>query len=126
LTGFYEETLMHGEIICVLRPCSPVRAVLISAALFGLLHATNFVLRNPASVLAQMVGAGCSGVGLAALRLRTNILWFVIAIHMAEDLMLKLSALPAIPVKALQSPLMLVYGLFLLRGMHRVCALYVP
>lgn len=116
LTGFYEETLVRGVILRILRPRGPVQAVLISAALFGLLHVTNMLFRNPFIVLAQMVGAA-EGVGLAALRLRTNTLWFVIAIHAVEDLTLKLGALPAIPVNVVQSTIMLAYGLYLLRGL---------
>lgn len=119
LTGFYEETLMRGVILRVLRPRGPVQAVLISAALFGLLHVTNLVLRNPAIVLAQMVGAATEGVGLAALRLRTNTLWPVIAIHALEDLLLHVSRLPVIPVNVVQSIIFFAYGLYLLRGLRR-------
>lgn len=119
LTGFYEEALVRGVILRVLRPRGSTQAVLISALLFGLLHASNLVLRNPVIVLAQMVGAASEGVGLAALRLRTNTLWTVIAVHAVEDLVLKLSALPVIPVNVVQSIIMLAYGLYLLRGLRR-------
>ncbi len=119
LTGFYEETLMRGVVLRVLRPRGVIQAVLLSAALFGLLHVTNVLFRNPMIVLAQMVGAASEGVGLAALRLRTNTLWTVIALHAVEDLVLKLSALPVIPVNVAQSIIMLGYGLYLLRGLRR-------
>jgi uncharacterized protein len=122
LTGFYEETLMRGVVLRVLRPRGPTQAVLISALLFGLLHISNLALRSPVIVLAQMVGAATEGVGLAALRLRTNTLWTVIAVHAVEDLVLKLSALPVIPVNVVQSIIMFAYGLYLLRGLHRRAA----
>ncbi len=120
LTGFYEETLVRGVVLRVLRPRGPTQAVLISAVLFGLLHISNLALRSPAIVLAQMVGAASEGVGLAALRLRTNTLWTVIAVHAVEDLVLKLSALPVIPVNVVQSIIMFTYGLYLLRGLRRM------
>lgn len=119
LTGLYEETLMRGVMPRVLRSRGPVQVVFISAALFGLLHVSNIVLRNPVIVLAQMVGAACEGVGLAALRLRTNTIWLVIAVHAAEDVLLHVGRLPVIPVNVVQSIIMLGYGLYLLRGLRR-------
>lgn len=119
LTGFFEETLMRGVIMRILAPRGVTQTVLLSGLLFALLHSVNLVLRNPVIVLAQMVGAGTSGIGLATLRLRTNTIWLVIGVHFAEDFFLKLTALPPIPVNVFQSIVMFAYGLHLLRGLRR-------
>ena len=115
LTAFHEETLMRGVVVRILAPGGRARAVWLSALLFGLLHAPNlFVRSSPALVLAQMVGAGTSGVGLAALRLRTNTIWFVIAIHFFEDILLRYTRLPAIPINVAQSVILFAVGLYIL------------
>lgn len=118
ITGFMEEAWVRGLILRVLQPVGPVRAVLISALLFALLHVTNFLFRDPAIVLAQMVGAFCFGVAFGALRLRTNTIWFLIALHMLHDLFLHLSGFPTIPLNVVQDVILLFYGIYLLRGLH--------
>ena len=118
ITGFMEEAWVRGLILRVLQPVGPVRAVLISALLFALLHMTNFLFRNPAIVLAQMVGAFCFGVAFGALRLRTNTIWFLIALHMLHDLLLHLSAFPTIPLDVVQDVILLVYGDLPVVGYH--------
>ena len=118
ITGFMEEAWVRGLILRVLQPVGPVRAVLISALLFALLHMTNFLFRDPGIVLAQMVGAFCFGVAFGALRLRTNTIWFLIALHMLHDLLLHLSGFPTIPLNVVQDIILLLYGIYLLRGMH--------
>lgn len=117
LTGFYEEALFRGLILRVLEPLGVRRAILLSALLFGAAHLVNVLFRNPAIVLAQAVGAATEGVGLAALRVRTNTLWPVIVLHALEDLLLHFGRLPAIPVNVAQSVILFAYGLWLLRGL---------
>ena len=56
------------------------------------------------------------GVGLAALRLRTNTIWPLIAIHALHDLSLQLGTLPIAAVEAPISTIICVYGIYLLRG----------
>lgn len=118
ITGFMEEAWVRGLMLRVLQPVGPVRAVLISALLFALLHLNNFLFRNPAIVLAQMVGAFCFGVAYGALRLRTNTLWFLIALHMLHDLLLHLSGFPTIPLNVVQDVILLIYGIYLLRSLR--------
>lgn len=118
ITGFMEEAWVRGLILRVLQPVGPVRTVLISSLLFALLHMNNFLFRNPAIVLAQMVGAFCFGVAFGALRLRTNTLWFLIALHMLHDLLLHLSGFPTIPLNVVQDVILLIYGIYLLRNMR--------
>lgn len=120
ITGFMEEAWVRGLLLRVLQPVGPVRAVLISALLFALLHMTNFLFRDPAIVLAQMVGAFCFGLAFGALRLRTNTIWFLVALHMLHDLLLHLSGFPTIPLDVVQDVILLIYGIYLLRGLrHR-------
>jgi uncharacterized protein len=115
LTAFHEEVVFRGLILGILGPAGRARAIWLSALLFGLAHGANlFVRSNPFLVLAQMVGAGTSGVGLAALRSRTNTIWFVMAIHFFEDFLLRYTRLPAIPVNVAQSVILFLLGLYIL------------
>jgi membrane protease YdiL (CAAX protease family) len=115
LTGFMEEGLMRGIVLHLLKPLGITRSVVISSVLFGLLHITNFLFRSPAIVLAQIVGAFVHGIGLAAIRLRTNTIWFVLILHALHDLFLKYTNFPAIPLDVLQVTLIMLYGVYLLR-----------
>lgn len=117
LVGLREEMLYRGVLLRVLRPTGVIRPALVTAVLFGLAHLSNlFVRANPAIVIAQAVGAFCDGFGFAALRLRTNTLWFLIALHAAHDLLLRYTNFPAIPLDVVQVTILLIYGIFLLRG----------
>ncbi len=115
LTGFMEEGLMRGIVLRVLKPLGINRSVVISAVLFALLHMTNFLFRSPFIVLAQMLGAFVHGIGLAAIRLRTNTIWFVIILHGLHDLALKYTNFPAIPLDVVQVTLIMIYGIYILR-----------
>jgi uncharacterized protein len=115
LTGFMEEGLMRGIVMRVLKPTGVNRGVIISALLFGLMHVGNLLYRNPLIVLAQMVGAFVHGIGLGAIRLRSNTIWFVVALHGLHDLALKYTNFPAIPLDVLQVTLLMFYGIYLLR-----------
>lgn len=117
LVGLREEALHRGMLLRILQPLGPRRAVLISGLLFGLAHLSNLVARsNPVIVFAQAVGAFCDGVGFAALRLRTNTLWFLVVLHALHDLLLRYTRLPAIPLDVAQVTLLLFYGLYLMRN----------
>jgi membrane protease YdiL (CAAX protease family) len=115
LTGFMEEGLMRGIVLQMLRPLGVTRSVVISSILFALLHITNFLFRNPFIVLAQMLGAFVHGIGLGAVRLRTNTIWFVIVLHGLHDLFLKFTNFPAIPLDVVQVTLIMIYGIYILR-----------
>lgn len=115
LTGFMEEGLMRGIVLRVLKPTGITRSVVISALLFGLMHIGNVLYRNPLIVLAQMLGAFVQGIGLAAIRLRTNTIWFVVILHGLHDLFLKYTTFPPIPLDVVQVTLTMLYGIYLLR-----------
>jgi hypothetical protein len=119
LTGFTEEGWYRGVILRVLGPLGPRRAVVLSAVFFGAAHLVNVLFRsNPILVFAQAVGVFSEGVGFGALRLRTNTIWPLIVLHGLEDLLLRFTRLPPIPLNVFQSVVMLVYGIYLLRNMR--------
>jgi membrane protease YdiL (CAAX protease family) len=93
-----------------------MRAAVISAVLFGLMHLVNLFIRsNPAIVLAQCVGAFVDGVGFAALRIRTKTIWPLVLLHMLHDLLLQYTRLPAIPLDVAQVTILMFYGFYLMR-----------
>jgi uncharacterized protein len=116
LTGFMEEGLMRGIVLRVLKPTGTTRSVIISSLLFGLIHIGNLLYRNPFIVIAQMIGAFVHGIGLSAIRLRTNTIWFPVILHGLHDLALKYTNFPAIPLDVVQVTLLMLYGIYLLRG----------
>lgn len=116
LTGFMEEGLMRGIVLHVLKPTGTTRSVVISALLFGLMHIGNLLYRNPIIVFAQMIGAFVHGIGLGAIRLRTNTIWFPVILHGLHDLALKYTNFPVIPLDVVQVTLLMLYGIYLLRG----------
>jgi hypothetical protein len=74
------------------------------------------VLRGISPIIAaQAFGAGVQGVGFAALRLRTNTIWPLIAIHALHDLFLQMGTLPIPLIEVPIDTILLVYGIFLLR-----------
>jgi len=116
LTGFMEEGLMRGIVLRVLKPTGTTRSVVISSLLFGLMHIGNLLYRNPAIVFAQMLGAFVHGIGLSAIRLRTNTIWFSVILHGLHDLALKYTNFLAIPLDVVQVTLLMFYGIYMLKG----------
>jgi membrane protease YdiL (CAAX protease family) len=115
LTGFMEEGLMRGIIWRVLKPTGVLRNVVVSSLLFGLMHVGNLLYRTPFIVLAQMIGAFVHGIGLSAIRYRTNTIWFPVILHGLHDLALKYTNFPAIPLDVVQVTILMLYGIYLLR-----------
>lgn len=90
-TGIYEELWFRGLVLESLARWEPVKAALVSSALFGITHLANIAFgANPAITAAQVVGATCFGMGLAALRLRGVPLWPLIILHALGDIALAL------------------------------------
>jgi membrane protease YdiL (CAAX protease family) len=126
LIGFQEEAIFRGILISAFRPQGVMKAVLISAALFGVIHINSlFVGRDPIFVLSQVVASFLGAIGIGALRIRTNTLVPLILLHAFNDF-LQFSATGGmeagdvdlyIPIlKVVLSGLMALYGLYLLRG----------
>lgn len=122
LVGFHEETIFRGVILRILRPKGVWFAVLISSLLFSLAHSTNLFLRfsgQPTLVGLQMIGTFTFGIGMAALRLRTNTLWPLMLLHAISDLFLALGQLPVPLISAVEDVILLIYAFFLIRGIHQ-------
>lgn len=119
-TAVFEETMWRGVILGLLRPLGIWPAVLISSLLFGLGHLGNAALRGVSLVIvAQALGAAVQGVGLAAIRLRTNTIWPLIGIHALHDLFLQMGTLPIPLIEVPIDTLFLIYGIILLRNSRR-------
>jgi CAAX protease family protein len=118
-TGIYEELWFRGLVLKSLDSWPPVRAALLSSALFGVTHLTNVAFgANPAVTAAQVIGAACFGVGLAALRLRGVSLWPLIVLHALGDIALQLGDLGSAWRWILMvggDVVLLIFGLLILR-----------
>lgn len=126
LIGFQEEAIFRGILIRGLQPLGVLRAVGISALLFGVIHANSFLFgRDPLFIVAQIVASILGGFGLGALRIRINSVWPLIGLHAFNDLVQFVAtngiAAQQVPVwlpytKIVISSIMALYGLYLLRG----------
>lgn len=122
--GFQEDVVFRGLIVRANLPHGTMRTVLTSAVLFGLIHATALMFREPGFVAAQIIASLLGGIGLAALRLRSNTIWPLVLLHAYNDTVQFLAVGGAnytqIPttliVFKLVGPIILaVYGFYLVR-----------
>jgi len=73
LTGFQEEAIFRGVLLRAFRPQGVMKAVLTSAALFGIIHINLLLVgRDPIFVLSQVIASFFGAIGLGALRIRMN------------------------------------------------------
>ncbi len=94
LVGFEEEVIFRGVILFGLlwawreKPRGVLWAVLLSSALFGLMHAQNTILYgSPVDLTAsQVCSAFLFGLGMAGLVLATNALWPAVIFHAVTNL----------------------------------------
>lgn len=120
VVGFSEELVFRGFILRALLPGGATRAVLVSSALFGLVHLGNIIYGASVVVtLLQVVGVFAFGVGMAAIVLRGGAFWPVILIHALSNAALRFSyitpqRLPTPLISAIVMTLMLIYGAVLL------------
>jgi hypothetical protein len=81
-----EELLYRGILLRTLQPYGVVKAVLGLAILFGVVHLPNVFVGGDAGFellrLAMTVGGA---IGLAVIRLKTNMIWGVILAHWGLD-----------------------------------------
>lgn len=86
MVGFSEEAFFRGLMLRALLPRGAWRAVLVTAALFGLTHALNTLAgKSGPDVAAQVLYAMAIGFGYAAVALRTGALWPLVVIHFLAD-----------------------------------------
>lgn len=97
---FMEEVTYRGVILEALAGFSSGWRVLLSAILFGLSHVDNFFLpgADELGVTYQIFEAALVGILFAAVRLRMNTIWPVMAVHATYDFMLILAFGHAFPV----------------------------
>jgi membrane protease YdiL (CAAX protease family) len=91
LAGIGEEIAFRGILLRLLRVRGLWPAVIVSSALFGLLHVANLFVGSPwYTVLLQVTFSAMAGVGYAAMRLRTGSLLVPILLHAVYDLTFRL------------------------------------
>jgi uncharacterized protein len=97
---FMEEVTYRGVILEALAGFGNGPRVLLSAGLFGLSHVDNLFIPNAdeLGVAYQIFEAALVGVLFAAVRLRMNTIWPVMAVHATYDFMLILAFGHAFPV----------------------------
>ena len=120
-----EDGMFRGIIPRVLRSRGLIWVVVVSSLLFGLAHFGNILSRPDQSVAitaAQAVGAFSEGIGLVAIRLATRTVIPVMVIHFLSDLFLQLGGFPTIPANVIQSVVMLIFGVWILRRYRRELA----
>jgi membrane protease YdiL (CAAX protease family) len=85
--GLSEELLSRGAVLGLLAGLPPVPRVLWVGALFGLGHVLSAVWfgRPVDDTVVQVVSAAAFGVGYAALRLRVDAIWPLMALHGLDD-----------------------------------------
>jgi membrane protease YdiL (CAAX protease family) len=122
-TGIYEELWFRGLALRAALPLGPWRAVALTAVVFGVIHLGNALFgQNIAVTAAQAVGAAAFGFGYAAVRLRTNALWFLAGTHALFDLLLHTTGLHGGALWGVmvgQDVTLLIVGLVALRGVRR-------
>jgi hypothetical protein len=81
-SGFVEEDTFRGLVLRAFLPRGPWRAVLISAALFGAVHALNVLAGyEPLYALVQIAYALAIGFGFGAMVVKGRLLWPLIVAH---------------------------------------------
>lgn len=122
-----EDGMFSGILPRLLRSRGLVWAVVLSALLFGLAHFGNLLSRPDQSfaiTAAQALGVFSGGIGLVAIRLVTRSLVPVMVIHYFEDLFLQLGGMPVVLASVIQSIILLIFGIWLLRRYRRELADY--
>ncbi|WP_395658479.1 CPBP family intramembrane glutamic endopeptidase [Nocardioides sp.] len=115
LTGVTEELVWRGFALRLLAPLGTTRAVVVGAALFGTAHLANVFFRDSTGlVLAQAWGAFCFGLAYGALRVRTDTIVPLMALHALTDLAAAVGNVPKIPVLVAEDVVLLAYGVALL------------
>lgn len=116
-----------------LIPGGTRRAVIISSAIFGLIHLNNLVQAGtpgtPAGVAVQALFSALFGVAFASYRVRTNTIWPVVIFHALPDISALFAQNSTGETSTLNPSTVVIelglgvivasYGLYLLRERHR-------
>lgn len=126
LIGFQEEAIFRGVLLRTFMPRGTMQAVLISAAVFGIIHANSFLVgRDLLFVVSQIIASFLGAIGLGALCIRMNTIVPLVLLHALNDF-LQFSATGGLEAEEVElylpilkiviSGLMAIYGFYLLRG----------
>jgi membrane protease YdiL (CAAX protease family) len=122
LATFGEEIVFRGLLWRALVPTGPVRAVILTSLLSGLLILGRTATDGPWPEAARLTALTiCGGFTYGALRWRTTSIWPVILIHTAFSFSVDIATLGTVtyPLMMLLSTLGFVaYGFYLLRNRH--------
>jgi uncharacterized protein len=120
VAAFSEEVAFRGLLWRALVPAGPVRAVILTSLLSGLLILGRTATEGPWPEAVRLTALTfCAGFTYGALRWRTTSIWPVILIHTAFAFAIGIATLGAVtyPLMMLLSTLGFVaYGLYLLRN----------
>jgi uncharacterized protein len=126
LIGFQEEAIFRGVLIRALSPRGVLQAVLISAFMFGIIHANSLLVgRDALFVAAQIISSTLGAIGLGAIRVRINSIWPLVFVHALNDFLqftatggLEAGQVPLyIPLLKIGiGSILALFGLYLLRG----------
>jgi len=130
---FMEEVTYRGVILEALAGFGPGPRVMLSAVLFGVSHLDNLFIpgADELGVAYQIFEAALVGVLFAAVRLRMNTIWPVMAVHATYDFMLILAfghafpvtpTMPGFVVDTVVNVSLACIGLALLRARHATAA----
>jgi len=126
LIGFQEEAIFRGVLLRTFMSRGTMQAVLISAAMFAIIHVNSFLVgRDPMFVVSQIIASFLGAIGLGALRIRMNSIMPLILLHAFNDFV-QFSATGGLEagevalyisiLKIVLGGLIALYGLYLLRG----------
>ena len=118
LNSIAEDGMFRGVIPRVLRGRGLLMAVVVSSVLFGLAHFGNIISRPDQSVAitaAQAFGSFTEAIGIVAIRLATDTIWPVMAIHFLADLFGQMGGAPIVLWHVVYSVILLVYGIWIYR-----------
>jgi len=62
-----------------------IKAIIVSALIFGGVHLLNVIVAPPITVIMQAINAACAGVLFSVIYIRCRNIWAVIIVHMLVD-----------------------------------------
>ncbi|MDO9085634.1 MAG: CPBP family intramembrane metalloprotease [Anaerolineaceae bacterium] len=86
LIGFKEEAIFRGVLLRTFMSRGTMQAVLISAAMFGIIEANSYLVgRDPLFVVSQIIASFLGAIGLGSLRIRMNTIVPLVPLHAFND-----------------------------------------